>query len=299
MGGSAIGADLLSGYCTETCPVPIIVHRNYGLPKYAQGKNTLLVCSSHSGNTEETLDSYLEGLKRGITTIAITTGGKIKDIAKKNKKPFWRFEHNGQPRAAVGFSFGLLLNLFAKLSLIPKQDALIKETVNALKKYQDLLISTVPTVKNPTKRIAGQALGRWIAVFGADYFEPVARRWKTQINELAKAWAQFEYLPEADHNTLAGLENDEDCLLKTLALFLRGSHIKDRNNLRVKLTAESMMVAGLPIEILEFTGDSKLEEIWKAVLFGDYFAYYLAIGYGIDPTPVTELEKLKKSLSKV
>ena len=115
MGGSAIGADLLSAFVMDTCPVPVTVHRDYGLPAYAKGRKTLVIASSHSGNTEETLDAFTVALNNKCSIVVVCTGGELAKHAKEYDLPLWLFNHNGQPRAAVGFSFGLLLALFTRL----------------------------------------------------------------------------------------------------------------------------------------------------------------------------------------
>lgn len=108
MGGSAIGADLLASYSAPLAPLPVFVQRDYGLPLFARGAETLLICSSHSGNTEETLDVFEAGRNAGCRMIVITTGGELARRAEENEIPLWTFNHIGQPRAAVGYSFGLL-----------------------------------------------------------------------------------------------------------------------------------------------------------------------------------------------
>jgi len=298
MGGSAIGADLLSSYCAPFCSVPIIGLREYTLPAWATSQNTLLVASSHSGNTEETLSVFDLARQAGLPILAIATGGEVARKAKEADIPLWEFEHHGQPRAAVGFSFGILLALLERLELIPAQRQWVEQAVEEIEKKKENYRADVPIVKNPVKRMAGQAVGRQVAVFGSDHLAPVARRWKTQINELAKAWAQFEYLPEADHNTLAGTENDAGILEKTMVLFLKGSHVHPRNILRAELTKEEMLVAGMAVDSLDFKGFSRLSEMWDAILFGDYFAYYLALAYDADPTPIEALSNLKRAMKK-
>ena len=109
MGGSAIGADLVSAAVLDTCPVPIFVHRDYGLPEFAKGPETLAICSSHSGNTEETLDSFETALRNDCRALAVCTGGRLAEKAMGTGTPVWEFQHTGQPRAAVGFSFGLIV----------------------------------------------------------------------------------------------------------------------------------------------------------------------------------------------
>lgn len=298
MGGSAIGADLLSTYCAPICSVPIISLREYTLPVWAREHRTLVVASSHSGNTEETLSVFDQAAEARLPIIAIATGGELAKRAKAQNYPCWEFQHEGQPRAAVGFSFGILLAMLERLQLVEPHHEMVQNTVADLEKRQEQYRTDVPIVKNPVKRLAGQAVGRQVSVFGADHLAPVARRWKTQINELAKAWAQFEFLPEADHNTLAGLIHEESILEKTMALFLKGSFMHPRNLLRSELTRHEMMVAGLAVDSIDFRADSRLTEMWDAILFGDYFSYYLALSYGVDPTPIEALDNLKRNLKK-
>jgi glucose/mannose-6-phosphate isomerase len=297
MGGSAIGADLATALVMDICRVPVTVHRDYGLPAFAKGKETLVITSSHSGNTEETLDAFDAALKNKCTIIAVCTGGELAKRAKENQIPVWRFDHKGQPRAAVGFSFGLLLSLFARLKLIPDPAKDMEEAVAAMKKSQEHLRADVLAVHNPAKRYAGQLMGRWVTVMGAGILAPVARRWKGQINEVAKAGANFEYLPEADHNTLAGTVNPDEVLNShTMTIFLRSPSDHPRNKLRLDLTRKAIMLEGMNTDIAEARGESPIAHIWTLILFGDYMAYYLAMAYGMDPTPVTALENFKKTL---
>jgi glucose/mannose-6-phosphate isomerase len=143
--------------------------------------------------------------------------------------------------------------------------------------------------------MAGQLVGRWVNVYGSGILAPVARRWKGQVNELAKAGAGFEFLPEADHNALAGLENPE-VLMKTMTLFLRAPSDHPRNHLRADLTRHGFMVAGLNTDVYNANGESRLAHLWTALHFGDYMAYYLAMAYGVDPTPVDALQNMKTAL---
>jgi len=299
MGGSAIGADLLASYAADLCPIPVVVHRDYGLPAFARGRETLVVCSSHSGNTEETLDAFGAARANDCRVVAICTGGELASRAGKAGVPVVRFDHAGQPRAAVGFSFGILLALFVQFGLLPDQAEQVKSAVAAMKESQKNLVFSVETVRNPAKRYAGQLMGRWVTVFGAGLLAPVARRIKGQINEVAKAAANFEFIPEADHNTLAGTLNPQEVLLPhTMNLFLRAPSDHPRNRLRVDLTKQAFMLEGPNTDFLDARGDSPLAHMWTLLLFGDYMAYYLAIAYGVDPTPVDALTNLKDALKE-
>ncbi len=297
MGGSAIGADLVAGLAMQTSRIPVLVHRDYSLPAFARGAGSLVVVSSHSGNTEETLDSFEVALKNQCTLVAICTGGELARRAKDRNIPLWTFQHDGQPRAAVGYSFGLILALLARLSLIPDPAQDISEAIAAMKKSQDHFRADVPAAVNPAKRYAGQLMGRWVTVFGSGVMAPVARRFKTQLNEIAKAAANFEFLPEADHNTLEGTTHPEDVLMPhTMSLFLRSPSDHPRNRLRIDLTKQAFMLEGLNTDVLDARGNSPLANMWTSILLGDYMAYYLAMAYGVDPTPIPALVNFKASL---
>lgn len=298
MGGSAIGADLLAAYASPLCPVPIIVQRNYTLPAWANGPGTLLIASSHSGNTEETLAAFDQALMNDCRILALCTGGKLARKAQQANTALWTFEHSGQPRAAVGFSFGLLLALLSRLGLIPDPADELSETISAMRQEQDGFRAEVPVVLNLAKRQAGQMVERMVLVFGADVLEPVARRWKTQINELSKAWAQFEFLPEADHNALAGLAQPEAYLATAMALFLRANSYHPRSLLRAELTKKAYMLEGFNTDFIDAQGESPLAQQWTALILGDYVAYYLAMLYEIDPTPIPALEGFKQQLAQ-
>ncbi len=165
-----------------------------------------------------------------------------------------------------------------------------------MKTQQETLLAGVPVVNNPAKRQAGQLMGRWVNVYGAGILAAVARRWKTQLNELAKAGAGFEILPEADHNALAGLIHPIDIQSHTLTIFLRCPSDHPRNQLRFDLTRHGFIVEGLNTDVYEAKGDSTLAHMWTALHFGDYMAYYLAMLYGVDPTNVEALANFKIAL---
>jgi len=296
MGGSAIGADLLAAFIAPSCRVPVIVHRDYGLPAWAHGPETLVIASSHSGNTEETLDSFQVALQNQCNLMAVATGGRLAEMASNADVPLWLFEHHGQPRAAVGFSFGLLLAAFARLGLIPDPAEEVAGAVAAMKKQQASLRPEIPVTENPAKRLAGQLVGRWVNVYGSGFLAPVARRWKGQFNEIAKAGAGFEILPEADHNALAGLLNPAEVQSCTMTIFLHSPVDHPRNHLRLELTRHWFLVEGLNTDVYESQGGTPLASIWTALHYGDHAAYYLAMAYGVDPTPVEALENFKAAM---
>jgi len=296
LGGSAIGADLLAAFVEPTCRVPLLVHRDYGLPAWARGSETLVIASSHSGNTEETASAFKNAQEQGCRILAVSTGGWLAEAARSSGHPLWSFRHDGQPRAAVGYSFGLLLAAIARLGFIPDPAKEVETAVAAMRAQQDHLRPDVPVVNNPAKRIAGQLMGRWVTVVGAGVLAPVARRWKGQVNELAKAWAQFEFLPEADHNTLAGVMHPQEHLPRMVALFLRGPADHPRHRLRLDLTRKAFMLEGIGTDFIDAQGNTPLANQWTALIYGDYTAYYLAMAYGVDPTPIDTIQAFKREM---
>lgn len=298
MGGSAIGGDLLAAYAEPMLSVPVVVQRGYTLPAWAAGSHTLVICSSHSGNTEETLSGYQLAKQRDCTVLAITTGGLLAEKAAAAGDTLWQFQFDSQPRAAVGYSFGLLLAVVARLGLIPDPSAELAEAISAIKLQQAALLPEVIVPNNPAKRLAGQLIGRWVTIWASGLLAPVARRWKTQINENANAQASFELLPEANHNTLQGIEQPQTQFGASMHFFLIAEHDHPRNQLRCSLTKQIFMLEGQNTDFINAKGESRLANMWTALHFGDYISYYLAIAYGIDPTPVEMLANFKQEMKK-
>ena len=298
MGGSAIGGDLLASYAIPSAKVPILIWRNYDLPGFVSDGRTLLIASSHSGNTEETLSAFDRAVEQGAVVMAVTTGGTLAKSAARVNAPVWSFEHDGQPRSAVGFSFGLLLAALTRLGFIDFHAKDLNETVAAMYAQMSEIGAEVPVSSNLAKRMAGQFMGRWPTLIGSEFLAPVARRWRTQLAEIPKAVAQFEELPEADHNMIEGVQHPESLFGPTMVVFLRSTLNHPRNLKRIEATRSILMVEGFNTDILEAQGQSRLAHQWTSLHLGDYVAYYLAMAYGTDPTPVPIMQDLKRRLSE-
>jgi glucose/mannose-6-phosphate isomerase len=296
MGSSAIGADLLAAAFTDRCPVPIFVHRDYSLPAWAKGQCTLAVLVSHSGGTEETLSAFDRAVQCHCQIVTITAGGKLLEEAQKMGLPAWKYSHIGPPNTAIGFSFGLLLALFTRLGLIPDQEEAVAAAVSSMQEQRKSIAADVPLARNPAKRLAGQLVGRCPTFFGAGLLSPAARRWKCQINEVAKSLAAFETLPDCDHNTLAGLAFPENVLDKAFAFFLRSESDPPRTALRFDLTQQIMLEEGINTDSYLAAGKTPLEQLWRAVQFGDCVSYYLAMANEIDPAESPTIQEFQQSL---
>jgi glucose/mannose-6-phosphate isomerase len=298
MGGSAIGGSLVAALAAPECPVPIIVNRDYDLPAYAAGDRCLVIGSSFSGGTEETLAAFETAAGRGAMLLAITRGGRLAELARQFNAPVWSFDYESQPRAGVGYGFMLPLALLCRLGFLPDKSAAVRGALQWMREQQAGLAPRAPVHLNRAKQIAGQMMGRTVAVFGSGYLAPVARRWKGQINENAKAWAAFEELPELDHNAVVGTSFPQDLLGKYLALFLHGSFDHPRNAARVQVTKHLYMLQGFLTDSVQAVGDTPLAQMLTCLHFGDYTSYYLAMAHGVDPTPVEPIDFLKEELAK-
>lgn len=296
MGGSAIAGDFFSSYAQAFCPIPIQVSREYDLPAWVNPKHTLVIASSHSGGTEETLSAVTQALKKGIRVIGITTGGRLSEILTDHNQNVLHFSHSGQPRSAVGYSFTYLAAIFYRLGLIPNPATDIEKAVSAMRSQLIHIAPEVAVAANPAKRLAGQLMGRSVVIFGENILSPIARRWKGQINELAKAWACYDFVPEACHNSIAGTQYPDRPICDTFALFLRSKLDHQRNFRRSELFQNLMMVQGFMTDALNVRGNSPIEVMWTGLSFGDFTAYYLAMGYEVDPTPIDAIQGFKKDL---
>lgn len=298
MGGSAIGGSLLAALVAGEGKVSFTVNRDYDLPAWASGPHTLVIGSSHSGGTEETLSGFRQAIERKTKLMAITMGGKIAELCRGAGGAIWEFNYKSQPRAAVGYSFMLPLALLSRSGLIPDQSAQVAGAVAAMREQQRSLRAESPVVQNPAKRMAGQLMDRFAIIFGSGLMAPVARRWKGQLSENAKAWAQFEELPEMNHNSVVGLSNPQALVTKYMVLFLESDFDHPRNKLRSDTTRTLFMTAGFNTDVIHGVGPTPLAQMLTALHYGDYASYYLAMAYEEDPTPIGPIEALKERLAR-
>ena len=296
MGDSASSAELTVASVSSSLKLPVSVHRNYSLPASATDK-TLVVCLSHSGNSEEVLDAFESAQTNGCKIFVISTGGEITKRANAKNIPVWNFSYSGMDTSAIAYPFALTLALFTRLGYIPDPSADIAEAVAMMKRSQQHIVPEVIAAKNPAKRYAGQLVGRWVTFVGTETLAPVARRWKTQINQLAKAGANFEIIPEATHNTLIATINPNPTLnAHTMTLFMRAPSDHPRTKLRSDLMRQAFMLEALNTDVIDGRGNSVIAHLWTLILFGDYMAYYLAMAYGADPSEEDAFLNFKRSL---
>ena len=299
MGGSAIGGTLLQDLVSDRCEVSITVNRGYALPAFVQGPRTLVVACSYSGNTEETLSCYDQALERGARTLAVTTGGQLASAARDAKAPLVQFSYQSQPRAALGYSFVLLLGTLHQLQLIPDHGDALAEAVAVMEEWGEVTHAQVPTAHNPAKQLARELHGKLPVVYGAGFLAGTANRWKTQFNENAKSWAFFEILPELDHNAVVGLGIPDHVREHCVVVTLRSELERGRLRRRWSATCQVLDREGVTWREVWGRGRSRLAQMLSLIHFGDYVSFYSAMLSEVDPTPVDAIAFLKERLAEL
>ena len=298
MGGSAIGGELLGDLVSvEESPL-VTVCRDYCLPSYV-GPDSLVIASSYSGNTEETLSAFHDALQRGARVVAVTTGGQLGQLARREGIPVFQIDYVGEPRAALGYSFLVPLSILQNLKLTTPRDKEVLEAAEVLTSLAHRVNPQIPTRDNPAKELAIALRGRLIVVYGGGMLCGVARRWKGQFNENAKAWAFVELLPEAGHNAIAGLQWPRPVGRKACGVLLSAWSLHPRIKLRYQVIEELLRKAGVDCRTVDGVGLGSLAQMLSVVLFGDYTSYYLALLNGEDPSPAPPLDYLKGRLKEL
>lgn len=285
VGGSALPGSLLLDYI-DNLKIPVYIHRNYGLPSQTSQKS-LIVCVSFSGNTEETISSYEQALKMGLKPIAITTGGKLKEMAENHNLPSAIVPNDClQPRMGVGYQFSALLAVLANCGVIEDKSKEILQTSESL---------NPAAIEEKGKELAKKLVDKIPIVYGSNEFKSVARIFKIKFNENSKIMAFWNYFPELNHNEMVGLTNLKG---KFHFIILKDPDGHERNIKRMELFSQLAEEYGAEAETIEMQGRNKLEKIFNTLILGDFASYYLALEYRIDPMPVKIVEEFKKRLSE-
>lgn len=296
MGGSAIGGDLVAGLAELEEAPPIHVVRDYTIPSWV-GPKTLVIASSYSGNTEETLSAYQQALKRGLFLMAMTSGGVLAQEAANSRRPLFIISYQGEPRSALGYSFMVPLAVTCRLGLLKDKATEVSATTQLLRELASAFSPEVPEAQNLAKTIARAMHGRIPVMYGAGFLTAVARRWKTQLNENGKVWAFHEQLPELDHNAVAGYSSPVEARERVYVMLLYSHLLHSRTSLRYQVTQEFLLREEIAHRQVDGIGETPLAHLLTTGFLGDYVSYYLAILNQVDPANVSRIESLKERLA--
>ena len=297
MGGSAIGGDLVRAIWADRIRVPVEVVRGYDLPAWV-GPSTLVVASSYSGTTEETISAFGQAAARKAPSAIISTGGTLLEVARRAGLPHLAFPGGGQPRASVGYATTLLAGLLERAGLLELSDAEVEAAAASADTRVAASAPELPTIDNEAKRLAWIIVDRQPVIEASGFLGAVARRWKTQLNENGKTSAAWEELPEATHNAVVGYPQPDTLRDHLVVVFLESEGDHERNRLRARLSRELLEASGISSEVVPVTGEGRFGQALDAIVRGDFASTYLGALYGVDPTPVESISMLKAALAR-
>ena len=296
MGGSAIAGDLVKGIWADRISAPVEVLRGYDLPAWA-GPETLVIASSRSGSTEETLRQLETALGRRCPVVCVTTGGAMKNVAQAARLPLAAFPDRGSPRSSVGWSLSIMAGVLERAGLLQLDESEIEAGVASARATAASCAPGVPTADNPAKQLAWALVDRFVLVIGSGALAPVARRWKTQLNENSKAFAASDELPEATHNSVVGFEQPESLRDHLGVVFLKSELEHPRNALRASLMGDLLDTGQIWHTSVRSQGEGRFGQALSAVVMGDFVSVYLAFMYAVDPTPIVVIDHVKEQLA--
>jgi glucose/mannose-6-phosphate isomerase len=290
MGGSAIGGDLAAAALGDRLTRPLLTVRGYELPSWVTPEWTVLCCS-YSGDTEETLACFEAAEAAGARRIAVSTGGALVDAAREAGVPVIGLPGILQPRAAVAY----MLTTAAEVAALAGAAPGVHTEIDAAAAF---LEEGAADLQARAGEIAGRLNGTLPVLIGADLTAPVARRWKTQINENSGLPAFFSELPEADHNELCGWAGADASGARLSAVMLEDCDQHPRERQRFELTATTIEGTGAEVVRIETRGETRVARLLWATMLGDLVSVRLAEARGVDPAPVEVIEHFKAALGR-
>jgi glucose/mannose-6-phosphate isomerase len=292
LGGSAIGGDLISDFTNGELSIPFFVNRNYGLPKFVD-ENSLVIASSYSGNTEETLSAAEEAVKRGSQIVAVTTGGKLEEFAKEKNIPLFIMKGGLQPRYALYSNFFALLKVLQKLALIDDQNKI----VDSIAKLIENKGNEYRVDKSLPYKLAVVLAGTIPVIYGVSgVTSTLAVRLKGEFNENSKLHAFCNFLPEMNHNEIIGWETFDEAQLRAKAIFFKDKSYHPQISKRIEISKGLIQNAGAEIIELESNEKELKVRLFDLVFLGDWISYYLALIRKQDPTEIDNIIFLKENL---
>ncbi len=295
MGGSAIAGDLAAAATAQHLARPMTVVRDYALPGWVNAQ-TLVIASSFSGNTEETLCAFEAALRASARVVVITSGGQLAERAQAEGLPVIWLPPQGTPRAAVGASLAAVLHVLYGAGLVPDPSTSLRGATWLMRELVSRCGPDVPG-GGVAGELAAQLVGKVVIVYAPEYLAAAARRWKTQLNENAKSYAGWDTLPELNHNTIVGYAHPPALPAQSHIVVLTGPFTSDRLRQRIQATVDLLSQAHFECTLLAAPGDDALAEALWHVQFADLVSVYLAYQYGVDPTPVPAIQRLKAQLA--
>jgi glucose/mannose-6-phosphate isomerase len=289
MGGSGIGANFAAEFCKAECPVPYLTCKGYELPAFV-GKNSLVIASSYSGNTEETLIALEAAMEQGAQVICIASGGRLIDVAIAKGMDYIQIPNEGAPpRACLGYSLVQQLVILARLGFIAA------ERLDEVAAAADLLEREQALIQEKAKKIAPLFVGKFPILYATERHEAVVVRLRQQLNENSKILCSHHVIPEMNHNELVGWRKQPT---EFLVIIFRSNDDHPRNQARIAINKEVIRhFTNTLIEVF-LKGKNLIEQAFYGVHLGDFLSWEVAQLREVDPTEVKVIDYLKGELAK-
>ncbi|MBK9099706.1 MAG: bifunctional phosphoglucose/phosphomannose isomerase [bacterium] len=291
LGGSAISGDLFSDYLTGEHKIPFIVVRGYNLPSFAN-ESSLIIISSYSGNTEETISCFNQAMKKKSKIIVITSGGKIGETAATNKIPVMKLKGGFQPRYALGLSFFSLLRIIQELRLCNEEEN-SKKIIDLWQK-RGMEYSYENSI---AFKIAEQLTGYIPVIYSGEFLSSTGYRMKSQFNENAKLHAFHHNIPEMNHNEIIGWESFKEKQFQAKVVYLIDKEYHPQNLKRFGILKEILSEQKIDVIILESKEENKKVRIMDLIFLADWISFYTSVLRGFDPSEIDFIHRMKQRLS--
>jgi glucose/mannose-6-phosphate isomerase len=290
LGGSAISGDLLIDYLTEELKLPFKVMRGYNLPSYTND-DTLVIISSYSGNTEETISCSEQAMKKNCSIVVIASGGKIWEEANKNRIPAIKIESGFQPRYTLGLSFFSLLKLMQEFGFV-NEEKTVKKIIDLWQKRGEEFSKE----NNQAFHIAEQLIGFIPVIYSAEFLSSAGYRFKSQINENSKLHTFHHTIPEMNHNEIIGWESYSEKQFQAKVIYLLDKEYHHQNMKRFSILKELLGEQKVEVLTLESIEKDRKVRIMDLIFLCDWISFYTSVLRGFDPSEIDFIHEMKKRL---
>lgn len=289
MGGSGIGGKIVSQWIQDDSSVPVLMLNDYTLPNYID-KHSIVIGSSYSGNTEETLIALKKAKQQGAQIIGICSGGEVKDFCIENNYDYILVPGGNPPRTAVAFSIVQLLNIFIQLGMTTPA------RLSEVKSAHDLLIAKQNQIHDKAKKLADFLQGKVGVFYSGPRYEGVAVRARQQFNENSKLLCWHHVIPEMNHNELVGWGGGDE---RFAAVFIQTNDLIPRNQRRYEITFDEVKKHTPFVMEICAEGSTQIERSLYLINLVDWASYYLALKKNVDAMDIRVIDYLKNELAKL